>query len=119
MTAFCFFGTISPVPIYVYRCKTCGEVFEEIQKVGAEPPESPTETERCPEATTLADRGADDPESPSPCQLERQLTTAGHRFRPDYSSDGLGGYTRQGDAMVRQISGKSGQDYGTDRSGRS
>ncbi len=109
MTAFSFSGTISLLPIYVYRCRTCGAEIEELQKVGAAPPAAPSETSEC-----LGESGG----VPT-CDLERQLTTATHRFRADYSSDGRGGYERQGDAMVRQIPGKNSMTYGTDSSGKS
>jgi hypothetical protein len=40
------------------------------------------------------------------------MTSATHRFSADYSNDGVGGYTRQGDAMIRQIRGKNSTRYG-------
>jgi putative FmdB family regulatory protein len=91
------------MPIYVYRCAKCGETFEEIQKVGAKAPQAPSEG--CPNKGEA-------------CELERQMTTAAHRFKADYSSDGVGGYERQGDVMIRQIKGKNSEKYGSDRSGR-
>jgi putative FmdB family regulatory protein len=93
------------MPIYVYRCATCGEIFEEIQRVGDGVPKQATD---CPRGGTA-------------CALERQMTAAGHRFKAELSSDGVGGYVRQADGqtMVRQRPGKSGENYGSDRSGRS
>lgn len=91
------------MPIYVYRCSQCGSQSEEIQKLGAPPPAIPTEG--CPQ-------GKDS------CPLKRQLTTASHRFGADYSSDGIGGYQRQGDTMIRQVTGKNSENYGSDKSGR-
>lgn len=91
------------VPIYVYRCSNCNREFEEIQRLDEAAPATPTDG--CPNAAAS-------------CPLERQMTTASHRFRADYSSDGVGGYVRQGDAMIRQVKGKSGENYGSDRSGR-
>jgi len=101
------------MPIYVYECQTCGQIFEEIQKVGEEAPETPTDLSRC-DASTYAGEP-----SPRPCKLERQLTTASHRFKNELSSDGIAGYKRQpGDVMVKQHRGKTGDFYGTDRAGR-
>lgn len=91
------------MPIYVYRCERCGETFEELQKMDEGAPPSPSDG--CPSGA-------------STCPLSRELTTATHRFTADYSSDGRGGYTRQGDAMIRQVTGKNSATYGSDRSGR-
>lgn len=101
------------MPIYVYRCETCGITCEEIQKVGAEAPEAPSDLSQCPRAREVAEGGLS-----APCELKRELTTAGHRFKADLSNDGVGGYERQGDVMIRQVPGKNSDRYGTDRSGR-
>lgn len=100
------------VPLYVYRCRTCGAEIEELQKMGAAAPASPSDPSECLEEP-VGDA------APTKCVLERQLTTAAHRFRADYSSDGIGGYERQGDTMIRQVPGKNSMRYSTDRSGRS
>lgn len=100
------------MPLYVYRCKTCGRSgIEELQKLGDAAPSQPSDAEQCPQ---VAAAGA-----PPPCELERELTSAGHRFSAEYSSDGLGGYERQGDMMIRQRPGKSGENYGSDKAGHS
>lgn len=101
------------VPIYVYRCETCEEIFEEIQKVDEPAPAHPTEIERCPVY------GGDDCQG-CPCVLARQLTTAGHRFKGgELSNDGIAGYKRgPGDVMIKQHRGNNGAFYGQDRSGR-
>lgn len=91
------------MPLYLYQCQRCGQSFEELQGLHDGTPATVSE---CPQKS-------------SQCPLERQLTTAGHRFTNDLSSDGRGGYERQGDAMIRQIPGKNSASYGTDRSGRS
>ena len=109
MTAFGFWGTIDAVPLYVYRCETCGSEFEELQKSGADAPEQPSDLADCKKSDEAAD---------APCNLVRQLTTAGHRFTAENSSDGLGGFTRQGDTILRQLPGKNSTRYGSDRSGR-
>jgi DNA-directed RNA polymerase subunit RPC12/RpoP len=93
-----FFCDPRHVPLYVYRCSRCGKDVEELQKLGAEAPQQP---EECPQ------RSAD-----LPCPLTRVMTGARHRFAADYSSDGLGGYTRQGDTMIRQVKGKNSTRYG-------
>ncbi len=90
------------MPLYIYECQRCGQSFEELQRIHEGTPATVSE---CP------------PRSDQ-CPLERQLTTASHRFSADYTSDGRGGYQRQGDTMIRQIPGKNSQSYGTDRSGR-
>lgn len=90
------------MPIYVYRCSSCNETFEEIQKLGEVAPDLPTDG--CPGNGT--------------CHLERQITAATHRFSSELSSDGIGGYERQGDVMIRQTPGKNSENYGTDRSGK-
>lgn len=100
------------MPIYVYQCESCSEIFEEIQRVDEPAPESPTEAERCP-----VYGGSED--QPCPCKLVRQLTVASHRFKNELSSDGIAGYKRQeGDVMIKQHRGKTGDTYGTDRAGR-
>ena len=104
VTAFAFVGYDPSVPIYVCRCAECGTRCEVIQKIGAAAPAVPTEG--CPVGRPA-------------CHLKRQLTTASHRFGADYTSDGIGGYQRQGDTMIRQISGKNSERYGTDSSGHS
>ena len=97
------------MPLYVYRCRTCGAEIEELQKLGAAAPKVPTDISEC--------LGKTQGGAPT-CDLERQLTTAMHRFKADYSSDGMGGYQRQGDTMIRQVRGKNSMTYGTDRSGK-
>ena len=103
-----FFRHDLPVPLYVYRCSTCGAAIEELQKLGADAPDSPSDPSEC-----LGQSGG----VPT-CDLVRQLTTATHRFSADYTSDGIGGYERQGETMIRQVPGKNSMTYGTDRSGR-
>ena len=96
------------MPLYVYECEHCDKQWEELQKSGEAPPKCPTDASECPHATEG---------SSILCRPRRVLTAARHRFTPDYTSDGIGGYTRQGDAMVRQVKGKNSDRYGLDRGG--
>lgn len=106
------------MPLYVYRCATCGQEFEELQKLDEGAPDYPSDLSRCSEIIELRAEDPDSTKTPVTCKLERQLTTARHKFAADYSSDGIGGYERQGDAMIRQIPGKNSHTYGMDSRGR-
>jgi putative FmdB family regulatory protein len=81
------------MPIYVYRCERCGREVEEIQKYDDPPPRDDT-----PCTASQAD--------PSPCDLRRAPTTFTQRWLGEYSSDGRGGWTRQGDFVTKVTPGK-------------
>lgn len=91
------------MPIYVYHCDACGSDVEELQKLDADAPERASE---CPKGDAAR------------CKLVRKMTSASHRFKAEASSDGLGGFQRQGDAIIRQVTGKNSTSYGSDRAGR-
>lgn len=86
------------MPIYQFSCtsETCENEQEEIQRYDDPAPAC----SKCESKT------------------ERVMTSASHRFAADYSSDGLGGFERQGDAMVRVVTGANTTRYGTDSRGR-
>lgn len=107
------------MPIYVYKCRRCDRPpHEEIQKIGDGPPV----VENCPAGAVLEHAKTDElgtqPERREPCDLERVLTTAGHRFAPENSSEGLGGWTRQGEALIRQHRGAQCNNYGDSSTGK-
>lgn len=85
------------MPIYVYRCSRCSREVEELQKF-SDP--APITEEPCGE----------DPAQT--CDLHRAPTTFTQRWVGDYSSEGRGGWQRQGEAMVRQVPGANTTTYG-------
>lgn len=104
------------MPLYVYQCTTCGHLCEELQRVGADPPDQASDCPRREQALS-AERASDadaekDAGDLAPCDLVKQVTSASHRFTADFSSDGIGGYKRQGDAMVRVVQGRNTTKYG-------
>jgi putative FmdB family regulatory protein len=84
------------MPLYLYRCTRCGREVEELQRVGDPPPEPP---EACEAAPRVGDRIVD----PAPaCVLERVLTSATPRFKPEPSSDGRGGWRSEQNGQTMQ-----------------
>jgi len=81
------------MPIYVYRCERCGREVEEIQRFDDPPPRDDT-----PCTSSQGD--------PSECDLRRVPTTFEQRWLGDYSSEGRGGWQRQGKFMVKRTEGK-------------
>jgi len=77
------------MPLYEYRCADCGREVEELQAFDDPPPVT---SEICPSTTE---------NQQAPCRLERVISGAHQRWAGDYSSDGRGGWTRQGDAMTK------------------
>lgn len=86
------------MPVFHYRCTKCEQEVEEIQKA----------QEPLPERVCSSDGGA--------CAFEalpwfaRAKTGPTHRFRGE--SEGVGGWERQGDLLVRRISGNNTTKYG-------
>lgn len=90
------------MPLFVYRCNVCGFEHEELQDFN----DSAPEVEGCP---------VDNSESTTLHELERVMSACSHRFRGDNSSDGIGGWKRQGkngETMVRQVAGQNSTKYG-------
>ncbi len=84
------------MPLYIYQCERCGQMFEELVKMDAPPPERP---DGCPKETEAA-----------PCPLLKQVTAARAKFvGPDW-----GGWERTNDGtfMQRTLAGKATDNYG-------
>ena len=102
------------MPIYEYRCVTCGREGEELQK-HSDPP--PIWDGICPgPEPALDDEGhpiAQAPSAEQPCDPQRVPSTFSQRFPfGEYSNDGRGGWERQGIAMVRKTKGRESTRYG-------
>lgn len=87
------------MPLYVYKCKRCDCIVEEIQKVGDPPP--------------TYDCLAEDLKEPLPCAFEKQMTSASFKFRAGMTEGG--GWIRSGpdgETMIRQVRGNNTTKYG-------
>lgn len=93
------------MPLFVYRCTRCEREVEELQKHDDPPPVS---DDPCTSAT---------PTEPA-CDLQRVISMGHHRFKPELSSAGLGGWEQQGEAMVRRHRGAGMHRYGDSSTGR-
>ena len=87
-----------PMPIYVYKCADCDFEIEEFQNRYSDPP-----PDDAPKTCTAGD---------GTHKLERALTTCIHKWHGEMSNDGIGGWKRQGDGLVRVTKGKERTKYG-------
>lgn len=87
--------------MYVYRCACadCDYEIEVFQWRHSDPP-----PDDAPKTCTVGDGGAH--------QLERVVSAGIHKFHGDMSNDGVGGWKRSGDGMVRVTRGKERTKYG-------
>lgn len=102
------------MPMYEYRCVTCGREGEELQKHSDPPPiwegicSGPP-----PELDDDGNPIAPVPFPEQPCDPQRVPSTCTSRFpHGTYSNDGRAGWERQGAAMVRKIKGRESTKYG-------
>lgn len=105
------------MPIYCYRCTSCGREVEELQKYTDPPPVS----EDLCAGPSRSDEDAEDAEVEQEitrratrvaCVFERVPTTFTQRWDGTYNNDGRAGWQRQGDAMVRIQQGTNSTKYG-------
>lgn len=96
------------MPIYLYRCTRCEQEHEELQRHYDDPPP----VIDCTAGAVHEDGGRD------ACELERVLTTAHHKFAGEHSSDGIGGWQRQGDTLLRTHRGVQANNYGDSSTGK-
>lgn len=99
------------VPLYDFECERCGRRIEVLQKYD-DP--APVDDEPCAANDVIVGGdtlvGADDPRAQELCRFARMPSTILQRWRGDYGNEGRGGWTRQGDVMIRASKGKSGED---------